>query len=168
MENGSDGLNPVLNCATGCIDRCRRGCGNGSSNTTTSVMAHYNEMLYTQYGHSICHDRMTANTSALDRLLPCRATYAFASVVWNWLAMLRSVKRVPGLALKIVLSLTLLSEQPRNMKGGAVCVCAIIRTIQCELHGRCIPCPSSVSFFRKPGSEASLLDLNFWFPSNKA
>lgn len=45
--------------------------------------------------------------------------YVLESVVRNWLAMLRSVKSVPGFALKIVPSLTRLSEQPINMNGGA-------------------------------------------------
>lgn len=46
-------------------------------------------------------------------------THALGSLWWNWLAMLRSVKNVPGFALKTVPSLTRLSEHPMNMKGGA-------------------------------------------------
>ena len=51
-------------------------------------------------------------------------TYALASELWNWLAMLRWVKSVPGFALKTVPSLTRLSEHPMNMNGGAGGACA--------------------------------------------
>ncbi len=48
-----------------------------------------------------------------------KQTYVLGSVAKNWFAMLRSVKRVPGLAEKIVPSETRLSEQPMNINGGA-------------------------------------------------
>jgi len=47
------------------------------------------------------------------------STNVLTSESWNWLAMLRWVKSVPGLAPKIVPSLTRLSEHPKNMKGGS-------------------------------------------------